>query len=232
LLPMDKEKIPQLTVVIPAKNEALSIGHIISLASKHASEIIVIDGSSEDDTAKIARENGAIVFTDSGSGKGDAVRLGIKNAHGEIIVFIDADGSHDARDIARLVEPMLKDASVDIVIASRGKGGSDELQGNIDKTMRLLGSVIINLAINIRWKQELTDAQNGYRAVRTEKIRLLDLREKITTIEQEMVIKALKKDFKIIEVPSHEYARTDGVSNIVLKKVWFRYVYSLIKYLF
>lgn len=221
----------KVSAVIPAKNEAATIKDIIKEAKKHAFEVLVIDGNSQDATKKIAEEERAKVFQDSGTGKGKAIRLGIEKAQGDIIVFMDADGSHDVRDIPKLILPIVLNKA-DMVIASRGKGGSDELQGDIDKCMRLVGSTIINLAINLRWKQKLTDAQNGFRAIKTSVAKSLNLKENITTIEQEMVMKALKKGYRISEIPAHEYERKYGASVIVLRKVWFRYVFSLIKNIF
>ncbi|MBN1871807.1 MAG: glycosyltransferase family 2 protein [Candidatus Omnitrophica bacterium] len=228
---MIEEKKPRISVVIPAKNEAPTIRNIILEAKKYAYEILVVDGLSGDDTRAISRNEGARVCQDSGRGKGIAIRLGIEKARGDIIVFMDADGSHDPKDIPHLVQP-IADGKADMVIASRGKGGSDELQGDMEKTLRLLGSVIINLIINIRWRQKLTDVQNGFRAIKTNMAQTLNLRENITTIEQEMVMKALKLGFKIEEIPSHEYARKTGVSAIVLSKVWLRYIFTALKYLF
>jgi len=222
----------KVSVVIPARNEAPTIREILKEAKKHAYEVVVIDGDSKDGTEKIAEEEGAVVYQDDGTGKGKAIRLGIEKAKGDIIVFMDADGSHDPKDIPKLIMPIAIKDEADMVIASRGKGGSDELQGDIDKCMRLVGSAIINLVINLRWKQKLTDAQNGFRAIKASAARSLDLKENITTIEQEMVMKALKKGYRISEVPSHEYARKYGTSIIVLRNVWVRYVYTFIRYLF
>lgn len=222
----------KISVVIPAKNEAPTIGNIVKEAKKHAWEVLVIDGNSQDATEKIAEEHGAKVFQDSGTGKGKALRLGMEKAQGDIIVFIDADGSHDARDIPKLIAPIAFKDECDMVIGSRGKGGSDELQGDINQSLRLIGSAIINLVINLRWNQKLTDAQNGFRAIKAGVAKSLNLKENITTIEQEMVMKALKKSCRISEIPSHEYERKYGTSVIVLKKVWFRYIYSCLKNLF
>ncbi len=222
----------KVSVVIPAKNEAPTIRDIIREAKKHAFEVLVIDGNSEDATRKIAEEEGAIVFQDAGKGKGMAVRLGIEKARGDVIVFIDADGSHDPKDIPKLILPIFPKDEADMVIASRGKGGSDELMGDIDKCLRQIGSEIIVLMIVLRWRQKLTDAQNGFRAIKAGLAKSLDLKEKISTIEQEMVMKVLKKGCRISEVPSHEYARKYGTSAIVLSKVWMRYGYSLLKNLF
>jgi len=222
----------KISVVIPAKNEAPTIRDITKEAKKHAFEVLVIDGNSQDDTKKIAEQEGAKVFQDNGTGKGKAIRLGIEKAQGDIIVFMDADGSHDARDIPKLVMPIALNDKVDMVIGSRGRGGSDELQGDINKCIRLIGSAIIVLMVNLRWKQRLTDAQNGFRAIKADAAKSLNLKEDITTIEQEMVMKALKKGYRIREIPSHEYARKYGTSVIVLRKVWFRYIYSFIRNLF
>lgn len=78
----------------------------------------------------------------------------------------------------------------------------------------------------------LSDSQNGFRAIRGEVLKNLDLEENITTIEQEMIIKTLKKKYRMAEVPTHEYKRKFGKSNIVMRKVFFRYIYSFVKYLY
>lgn len=219
----------KVSIVIPAKNEAPTIRDIIRGVKKYAFEILVIDGNSQDGTRKIAEEEGAMVFQDAGKGKGIAVRLGIEKAQGDIIVFIDADCSHDPEDIPKLIAPIYPNDEADLVIGSRGRGGSDELQGDIDMCMRHIGGEIINLLIDLRWKVDLTDAQNGFRAIKASVAKSLDLKEKITTIEQEMIMKVLKKGFRVGEVATHEYARKCGTSVINLRKVWFRYLYCLFK---
>lgn len=215
------------TVVISAKNEERTIGKIIEKSKKYADEILVVDGHSRDNTRKISEDLGARVVLDNRKGKGDAIRVGIREAKGDILVFIDADGSHDPDDMARMIQPLQEDKA-DLVVGSRGMGGSDELHGDVEKLLRMIGSDIILIGINKRWKVSLTDSQNGFRAIKTAVARQLDLRENITTIEQEMTMKALKKGFRISEVPSHEYHREFGASFICLRKVWFRYVWSFL----
>jgi len=111
-------------------------------------------------------------------------------------------------------------------------GGSDEAHGDIYKFLRTVASDIITLGINYRFNVRLTDSQNGFRAIRTKVARQLNLKEDITTIEQEMIIKTLRAGYRMAEVPSHEYARKYGQSVIKLRKVAFRYFYSWLKYLF
>ena len=216
---------PGVTVVIPAKNEESTLAELIEKTLPHCDELVVVDGHSRDRTAQIARSYGIRVVKDNGRGKGDAIRVGAAAATYGTIVFMDADGSHDPADIPRLVEP-IKTGKADLVIGSRGRGGSDELHGDLEKLLRLVGSDLILIGINLRWKQNLTDSQNGFRAIRTEFIRSLGLKENITTIEQEMTMKCLKKGYVVAEVPTHEYARKYGSSVISLRKVWLRYIYS------
>ena len=80
----------------------------------------------------------------------------------------------------------------DHVAASRLRGGSSELHGGFDEFLRLAGSSFITACINWRFNCQLSDSQNGFRAVRTSVLRQLDLRENTTTIEQEMTIKTLQ----------------------------------------
>jgi dolichol-phosphate mannosyltransferase len=146
-------------------------------------------------------------------------------------VFIDADGSHNPDDIPKLILPIIENKA-DHVSGSRLIGGSSELHGGFDECFRLMGSSFVTACINWRFKVKLSESQNGFRAIKTAVVKRLELKEDITTIEQEMIIKTLKKGFRMAEVPSHESKRVAGYSKIILRKVWFRYVYSLVKYLF
>lgn len=220
----------KVTVVIPTRNEAPSIAGIIQGCQIYADELLLVDGHSTDGTVEIAESFGVRVVQDNGLGKGDALRVAIQEAQGDIIVFIDADGSHSPDDIPELVQPILDDRA-DLVVGSRMRGGSDELHGDLSKFIRLVGSDIITLGINYRFNVRLTDTQNGFRAIRTEAARNLHLQENITTIEQEMGIQTLHAGYRVSEVPTHEYARSHGDSCINVNRVWFRYVYSWLKYL-
>jgi dolichol-phosphate mannosyltransferase len=220
-----------VTIVIPSLNESLTIKDIIINSKLYSDDIIVVDGHSSDDTVKIARSLDAKVVYDNKKGKGEAIRTVIPHLKREITVFIDADGSPDPHDIPALVKPIIENKA-DHVSASRLLGGSSELHGGFDECLRLIGSTIIKACINHRFKTRLSESQNGFRAIRTEVIRALGLRENITTIEQEMIINTLKKGYRMAEVPSHEHMRKAGYSKITVRNVAFRYVYSMIKYLY
>ena len=220
----------RVTVVIPAKNEEATVAEVVRGCRPYASETILVDGRSTDRTAEIAAAHGARVLIDNGLGKGAAIRAAIPHITGEVAVFIDADGSHDPADIPKLVKPIL-DRGAELVSASRLIGGSSELHGGFDEFFRLAGNAFITTCINRRFAVRLSDSQNGYRAIRTDVLRELGLRENSTTIEQEMVMRALKKGYRIAEVASHEHARKAGASHLKLSRVWPRYGYCLAKHL-
>lgn len=227
---MVRDTAAMISIIICARNEAANIGHVLRGARVHGDELLVVDGHSSDDTARIARAYGARVVEDHRRGKGDAIRVGIREARGEILVFIDADCSHDPDDIPLLVSPILA-GQAEHVTGSRVLGGSEELHGSLGKFMRRLGSDIITMGINLRYGVRLSDSQNGLRAIRASVARRLDLRENITTIEQEMIIKTLAAGARIAEVPTREYARRSGKSCIDVKRVAARYVASWLVYM-
>jgi dolichol-phosphate hexosyltransferase len=218
----------RVSVVIPTKNEEGLIGQIVESVRPYADEVLVIDGHSSDRTRDIAAAHGARVELDGGKGKGEALRRSMTSASGDIVVFIDADGSHDPKDIPALVGP-IKAGAADMVIGSRGKGGSDELHGTLEQFIRYVGSQLIMLAINYRWDVRLTDSQNGFRAVRRDVGLKLGLRANLTTIEQEMLMRALKLGYRVDEIPTHEYERKWGTSKVVVWKLWSAYLWSFFR---
>ena len=221
----------RVTVVVPTKNEEGLIGEIVDEVKPYADEVLVVDGHSKDRTREVATAHGARVMLDGGRGKGDALRRALAEATHEIVVFIDADGSHDSRDIPQLVAP-IKAGEADLVVGSRGKGGSDELHGTASQLVRYIGSQIIMLGINYRWNVRLTDSQNGFRAIRKDRGIELNMTSNLTTIEQEMLMKALKKGLRVTEIPSHEYERKWGVSKVSVWKLWFAYVWNFFENIF
>jgi dolichol-phosphate mannosyltransferase len=204
---------------------------VLAAARPYADELLVIDGHSCDGTREVAAACGARVILDDGQGKGAAIRRGIAEAQGDILVFVDADGSHDPHDIPALVAPIVA-GTADHVSGSRMLGGSDELHATVHQFVRLFGSQVITLTINYSLGVRLTDCQNGFRAIRREVARALGLRENITSIEQEIIVKSIRCGYRLVEVATHEYMRANGRSNFRVKDVWLRYLTSLLYYLY
>jgi dolichol-phosphate hexosyltransferase len=190
-----------------------------------------VDKRTTDATVERATSAGARVMMDDGRGKGHAMRLAFPTIQTAVTVFIDADGSHDCRDIPALLAPILN-GSADHVSASRLMGGSSELHGGFDEFFRLTGSSLITACINRRFRVRLSESQNGFRAIRTEVLLGLNLMSDSTTIEQEMIIRTLGLGYRMAEVPSHEYQRVAGTSHISVRRVALRYVWNVLTHLY
>lgn len=221
----------RVSICIPAKDEAATIEEVIDRSRPHGDEIFVVDGHSKDQTRELAEAMGVPVYLDEGLGKGCAVREAVARATGDILVTIDADLSFDPDDIPRLVAPVAN-GDAEYGSGSRMRGGSDELHGDLDKFIRMVGQDIITLGVNYRFDVRLTDSQSGFRAFDLAAARSITLVENITTTEQEMIIKFLRKGYRIVEVPTHEYASRRDRSHISLRRHAARYVYSWLRYLF
>ena len=218
----------KISVAIPTKNEESTLEPVLVGCMKHADEVFLIDGHSTDKTRDIAARHGIAAHLDRSRGKGDAMKMAISIFTGDILVYVDADGSHDPDDIPRLIEP-LRSGHADMVIGSRFKGGSDELVGTINQLFRITGSNIITTFINYRWGVRLSDTQNGFRALSREAAMAIDLKVDGFPIETEMDIQLLQRRFRIGEVPAHEYKRKGGESKIRLLNIWHQYPLLLIK---
>lgn len=203
----------KVSIVVACKNEGEGIGKILNSVRKYSSDIIVVDGHSNDGTREIVKQFGARFFLDHKKGRGDALKIGIKKAKKEIIVFFDADGSHDEKDIPNFVSPLSK-KQADLVIGSRRTGGSSDLTVNLTGIIRSAGCDFLVALVNHRFKTHLTDILYSFRAVRTTTARKLKLDSNDFGIEQEMVVAYLKKGLKVLEIPSRENARGWGKSKL------------------
>jgi len=207
-----------IKIIILAKQEDDTIGEFLKELKMYYEEkdIVAVVAPHSEITSKIIKKEGIVVYEDNGKGKGAAIKFAINNIASEILVFIDTDGSHAPKEIPLLINPLLKNEA-DLVIGSRFKGKSEELSGTIENFMRLLGNIISTLIINILWRRSgkfMSDCQNGFRAIKSDVARKLGLLENSFAIEQEMVIKCLKKCYRIAEIPSYEHRRKGGKSHI------------------
>ncbi|MFC1711532.1 glycosyltransferase family 2 protein [Patescibacteria group bacterium] len=210
---MKKKIKDKITIVIPTKNEQETIAEVIKQCKKYANQIIVVDGHSIDKTRSIAKSLGVKVILDNKKGKGDAIRKSLEYVNNEIIVFIDADGSHETKDIPELVEPLFKNKA-ELVVASRLKGGSDEIKLDLNGLIRHIGGELSVIIVNYRWGVDLTDIHNGFRAIKKKAILGLNLKSNGFEIEEEIIMKCLKKGYNVLEIASHEYARKGGISKL------------------
>lgn len=155
----------KISVVLPAKNEYAAIGQTIAQIQQLqlAHEIIVVNDGSTDDTIQVAEKAGAKVITHAYSkGNGAAIKTGARAATGDVIVFMDADGQHDPKDIPKLLEKIEK--GYDLVVGARQKGSQASLG-------RGIANGLYNSLASYMTEHKVEDLTSGFRAVRADKFR-------------------------------------------------------------
>ncbi len=193
---------PRVSVVIPAYNEAVSIGKVIHNCKAFCDEIIVVDDDSTDDTAEIAKKSGAVVIrNEKNLGVTKAIQRGLKAAHGDIIVTMDADGQHDPSDIPNLIKPII-DGKGDVVLGVR-----DEIPNRSER--------VINVLANLGAK--CSDAGTGFRAIRANIAKKMKLHG--TCLCGTFVLEAHKRGARIVEVPIKTKMRIYGKSKVKTKHI-------------
>lgn len=203
----------KISIVVVAKNEADGLDKVLKSIKKYSDDIIVVDGHSNDGSKEIALKNKSRFYLDNKKGRGDAVKIGLKQAKNEIIVLFDADGSHNASDIPQLIKPIVN-KKADIVIGSRRTGGSYDLNMNFAGILRSGGADFLAYMVNRRFNTNFSDILYSFRAVRKSAVKKLGLKADDFCIEQEMVVNALKKSIGVEEVPTRENARKWGQSKL------------------
>lgn len=204
-------------VVVPAYNEAQTIGSVVdSIAESHPEyTILVVSDGSSDDTARAARETGkcTVITLPVNLGIGGAVRTGFIYALQEgydIVVQCDGDGQHEARDIGKLVEPLLKD-EVDAVIGSRFCALS---QGYSSTAARRVGIEVLARMNSLLIGQRITDSTSGFRAFNRRATQFLAGYYPGDYPEPEAVVLLGRNGYRIKEVPVAMNERRGGRSSI------------------
>ena len=197
-----------VSVVIPAKNEEDTLGRVlddlnqtIAQMPNYKVEVICVDDHSTDATANIARSCGARVIENTGKpGKGMALRAGFQAATGEVLVMLDADYSHRAEEMPRMLESLTE--GVGLVIGSRVVGGSEEYTH-----VRALGNVFLSATLGLCTRRYLSDALNGFRVFRRDVFnKILSISSRAFEIEIGIIANTLRKGYRVVEVSSHERA--------------------------
>src|SRR3972149_2249217 len=172
----------KITVIVPTLNEALNIKDVFLNIPEFVDEIVVIDGNSSDGTRDeiLKFRKKTKIIMEEPCGKGAAIRLGFEKATGDLIVMMDADGSHDPKEISRLLEPVLD--GYDVAKGSRmlPGGGSDDFT-----LFRKFGNKIFVNLVNLMYGARYTDLCYGYRAFKREVLENINCTSKGFEIETE-----------------------------------------------
>lgn len=204
---------PTISVILPSRNEKETIGQCIREIKKVADENnlpieIIVSDSSNDGTEKIAGTEGARVIKHDTEGYGFAVKEGVKNASGEIIIYADADNTYQFGDIPKFLKELEKS---DIVLGSRFRGTMET--GAMPLLHRFLGTPLFNMLLFILLGIKTSDSQSGYRALRKKTFLELDQKTNGMEFATEMMIKAKRKNLVIQEIATN-YSRRGGTSKL------------------
>ena len=195
-----RDTAPQnITVILPAYNEEVSIGSIVLLTRFYADNVIVVDDGSADRTAEIARKAGAeVIIHKTNTGKGGALKTGFKAAAemgADIIVTMDSDGQHNPADIPKLIAPIIE-GNADIVNGSRYLNGL----GKNTPIYRRVGQTMLDRVTNVSSGVKITDSQSGFRAFTASTVDIFRFDAQGMGIESEMLADAGKAGLRIKEV--------------------------------
>ncbi|MFP8890098.1 S-layer glycoprotein N-glycosyltransferase AglJ [Natrialbaceae archaeon A-CW2] len=204
----------QVCILIPTLEEAATIGSVIDGFLEQGYEnVLVVDGDSTDETREIAREKGARVLTQSGSGKGQAVREAFEHIEVSYVLMLDGDGTYDPAEAEVMLEPLTR--GYEHVIGNRfAKMDEDAM-----KRLNGVGNRMINGAFNVIHGANYEDILSGYRAFTTDSFERLLLDSDGFTIETELAVECVRQGIETTVVPVSYRARPED-SETNLHPVW------------
>src|SRR2546427_7775918 len=203
----------KVAIVIPALNEEAAIHQLLTeLPKDFAQWVIVVDNGSTDGTATVAQRSGAIVASEPIRGYGRACLKGFKTAcslEAEIVIFMDGDGSDDPKDLPMMLRP-ISEGRADFVVGSRVSELAE--RGAVPPQARL-GNWLVSRMIHLLYGVHLHDI-GSFRVVRCSLLKTLKMREMTYGWPVEMLVKAVRAHYRLVEVPIHYRRRSQGRSKV------------------
>jgi Glycosyl transferase family 2 len=200
---------PQISVIIPCLNEQEAVGKVVDQAldgirkAGRTGEVLVVDNGSTDASVSVATEHGATVVTEGRRGYGSAYLAGLEAARGEFLVMADADDTYPLRELPAFVDRLA--SGDDLVIGSRFKG---TIHGDAMPFLnRFVGNPVLTGMLNVLFGVKVSDAHCGMRALRRDRLPILDLHSTGMEFASEMVFKAYRRGLTVSEIPIDYYPR-------------------------
>ncbi len=231
-----KNQSHRVVVIIPALNEQKGIKHVLQeIPVDHVNEVIVVDNGSADNTAEVARKNGATVLSEPNKGYGNACLKALSyvdesKKKPDIVVFLDADHSDFPEQLPRLIEPIMNNQA-ELVIGSRSLGVREKGSMTFPQ---IFGNWLATSLIHLFYKVKFTDL-GPFRAIRYEALKTLSMKDKNYGWTVEMQLKAAKLGLRCMDVPVN-YRRRIGISKVsgTIKgtvSAGYKILYTIFRYL-
>lgn len=199
----------EVCIFIPTLNEAPTIAELVREFRERGFEhILVMDGKSTDGTPEIARAAGAVVRTQTGKGKGNAIIEAVEIIDRPYVLMLDGDGTYSPEDAERMLDPLGR--GFDHVIGDRLANPD----GGAFTRLNLLGNQILNFMFRVAHGRDLSDILSGYRAFTLHSIRQMTLKEAGFEIETEMAVEAVRNGQRVTVVPVRYLARPGTVTKL------------------
>ncbi|KYH25547.1 glycosyltransferase AglJ [Halalkalicoccus paucihalophilus] len=193
-------------VLLPTLDEAETIGDVVrGFREQGLSNVLVVDGDSSDGTREIAAEAGARVITQSGTGKGQAVREALSHIETPYVLMADGDGTYSPEDAGAMLEP-LRSGDYEHVIGDRFADMADGAMGRLNRA----GNGLINRAFAYIHGRDLGDILSGYRAFTRESAERMALAEDGFGIETELAVECMRRNVPTAVVPIRYEPRPDA----------------------
>jgi glycosyltransferase involved in cell wall biosynthesis len=224
----------KLSVVIPCYNELKTIGILVQMvrdAPYQPKEIIVVDDCSTDGTRELLKNGGVagidrLVLQEANQGKGAALRAGIREATGDVVVIQDADLEYDPQEYDRLIQPILA-GKADVVFGSRFLGGGPH---RVLYFWHRFGNGVLTFASNMFSNLNLTDMETCYKMFRREVIQAITIEEDRFGFEPEITAKVARLNVRIYEVGISYHGRTYAEGKKINWRDGVRALYCIVKY--
>ena len=202
-----------IKVIIPAYNEAASIGKVIEALPEMVSEVIVVNNNSTDTTHEVASQAGATVLSESRRGYGYACLKGMayiseQQQPTDIIVFLDGDYSDYPEQLTEIVAPIIQD-DMDFVIGARVRSLREKGSMTFPQ---IFGNWLATTLMKLFYHSTFTDL-GPFRAIKYEKLMALHMEDKTYGWTVEMQLKVLKRNYRYVEIPV-KYRNRIGVSKV------------------
>lgn len=200
---------PEISIILPCLNEEQAIGfcldkikEVIEKNNLNA-EIIVVDNGSTDNSRNIIKGKQARLIEEKERGYGSAYLRGFEDAVGKYIFMADSDGSYDFSEIPNFIEYLRQ--GYDFVIGDRFKGKVEKEA--MPWVHKYIGNPVLSGVLRIFFNTKIHDVHCGMRAFKKDLLRQLNLKTTGMEFASEMIIKTIKNNLKIKEIPINYYAR-------------------------